>query len=70
MSDDARRLRAMPEVDPHHHPRDLSMGKHPWLVPPDAIDKICDGFYARAQRCTGAGQRATLHDTAARVYRL
>jgi len=29
-------LRAMPKVDPHHHLWDLSMGKHPWLVPPVA----------------------------------
>lgn len=27
-------LQHMRKVDPHHHLWDLSMGKHPWLVPP------------------------------------
>jgi len=34
MADDPEALRAMPKIDPHHHLWDLSMGKHPWLVPP------------------------------------
>jgi predicted TIM-barrel fold metal-dependent hydrolase len=34
MSSIQERLRALPKVDPHHHLWDLSMGRHPWLVPP------------------------------------
>jgi predicted TIM-barrel fold metal-dependent hydrolase len=34
MSSVRERLQAMPKVDAHHHLWDLSMGKHPWLVPP------------------------------------
>ncbi len=34
MIDSHARLRSLPKADPHHHLWDLSMGRHPWLVPP------------------------------------
>ncbi len=44
-------------IDPHHHLWDLSLGRHPWLAPPEAADEeMVFGSIAPIRRDYGVGE--------------
>ena len=61
---------AGPIIDPHHHLWDLSMGKHPWLLPTDPSVQALAGLSTIAHDYVVADYKrdAARHDVVATVH--